>query len=508
MNKLSRRGLLKGALAGGALAGASAIWPRLGNANGPIAASLSTGQTYNVLEIFLDGGADFWDHAYQADWAQNATRHGAPGLLHFMHQSPTNDWLPIFAGVSDLGMVPWAPDEQIPFGTSDGGEDVSWGPGFKPLAPYLDNARMVAIHHEFPFHEGAAHLAVTGTSLGRPAASSLGAAVNRARSPGEAPVSFTLVVGQPTGANTLPAAMATGFHGAANRPVLIPIGNTTLHGQLDRGTPPPFSAVARADGDPLRGHYQSRYRSMLVHGGSRARSRAFDAYEGSIATLSQHAGLQQRLAGVSFAIPSTDDVAHNPTATAIDAAAGLIQNGARNVLVVDSYWDTHDGSFYTDANAYARYLVSKTFRVTHAIAAAIARGALQLRQTLVFIHSEFGRRVSLPSAQNPNPNGSEHNPEGYPVLLLGGPITSRAIAGHITGPAAPGGASVADGRYGVADVRAAVALAAGIDPWHAHMYAESTDWLGSRFHDDVLSHGDPLSAGTRPILEQAIFGIP
>ncbi|MFT3766691.1 MAG: DUF1501 domain-containing protein [Minicystis sp.] len=499
MSRLSRRTFLKGALAGGALAGASGLLPMTAGATGLVPATLGNGQTYKILEVFLDGGADFWAHAYDVpSWVGRATRF-QPGLLTIPLTSPLDDWHPLFTGANPA-WVPSLPSDRWYFGAAANGEQVYWGPALKPLWPHAGRARLIAVGHGFSVHDLATYLALTGTSLGRPIAASLGAALNRSRAPGEAPVSFVVPVAQGgfTSNTTLPAATATGFHGADNQPVLVTCGNTSIQARLDRSTPAAGSTVARASGDPLRNHYDTRYRAMLFNGGSRSRSRAYDAYEGSLATLEQHAGLRQRLQGVSFALPSTANAADNATSTAIRAAAGLLGNGARHVTVVDNGWDTHDDSAYSTVEGYAAYVTRKTFQLAHALAEVIAAGTLDLTSTLVFVHSEFGRRQSWVSGGN----GGDHNPSGYPVLLLGGPITHPGIAGSITGPTSPGGAPYFDGNHGVAAVRGAVALAAGIDPWQPDMYAESTEWLGG-----ALQSFNTPADGNAAVLEQAILGL-
>ncbi|APR83110.1 Hypothetical protein A7982_08459 [Minicystis rosea] len=501
MSGFSRRSFLKGALAGGAIAGASAVVPRIAGASGLTTATLSNGRTYKILEIFLDGGADFWAHAYQVPtWVGNATQYN-PGLSTISTGSP-NDWSPLFTGVSDPTLCPPTPLHRTFFAFAPNGDRVYWGPGVTPLVPHAGRARMVILRHSFPFHEGAGPLALTGNALGRAGAFSLGAAVNRTRAPGEAPVSFVIAVGEGHGTNTLSSATAIGAHGTENAPVLVAMGNTALAAQLARDVPPAGSTVARSDGDALRRHYNNRYRSMLYHAGSRTRSRAYDAYEGALGTLQQHQGVQARINGVSFAVPPTTNAAQNATVGAIEAAAGLLANGARHVLVADAGWDTHTGSYYSTFEGYAAYLTKRTYQVAYGIHKVIASGAIDLDDTLVFIHSEFGRHQSSPNSNGVVGNGTEHNPEGYPVLLLGGPITTRGIAGILTGPANPFGIAVGDGVYGVTAVRAAVSLAAGIDPWQADMYSQSEDWFGL-----YLSQFTTLSAGNVPVLEQGIFGL-
>lgn len=491
MSGLSRRSFVRNLVAGGLLAGAAAAPRRARATGGPLDGGLSDGHTYKVLEVFLNGGADLWPHLFRTSFVNDVSLVN-PGLATI----PTSTWNTLFAPVTEPTWVPTGPSDTQLFGTLPGAGDVRWGPAARPLwqAGLGARTRMVVVGHEFFPHEAGVPLALTGTSLGRPSGFSLGAALNRNRLAGEAPVGFVVPVrssGIP--GHILAAASAVGFHGAGNRPVVIGCGNDSIFSNIARDTPG-AGILARSDGDVLRNYYNGRYRSMLVRGATRTRSVGYDAYEGSLGTLVDHEGVASRLSepGLTFVNPSTSTVVNNPTATAIRAAAGILAAGAQHVTVLDSDWDTHANAAGPTPEAYALFILRKTYWLTHALAEVVDSGALDLSDTLIFIHSEFGRNHEAA-------NGTGHYPAGYPVLLMGGPVVTPGIAGDLT---SPGTNPVSDGTYGVADVRAAVALAAGLDPWHTEMYSQSDRWLGEAVQD----YGTPSDANV-PVLETNILGM-
>jgi hypothetical protein len=488
---LSRRSFLGGALAGGALAGASTLLPGSARASGSLTLTPAFGGPYKILEIYLNGGADLWMHAYQVAWAKYATWLGHSASTSGLDYITSTDWSTAFA-VSGGGSpphptwVPAHPTDHITFGTDAASQAVRWGAALKPLwmTGLQYSTRMIMVGHGFFPHEGGIPLALTGTSFGRPIACGLGAPLNRVRAAGSPPVSWVLPVrAAGIGALTVQSAAATGFHGAQNQPVVIAVGDNSIFGRIARGTPA-GSTVARAAGDPLRTLYKDSYRSMLNHGG-RARSRAYDAYEGSLLTMEGYAGVSSQIAGLSFATPASPDVYNNGVSTAIKAAFGLFAAAARHVTVVDTDWDTHsNGGTYT-ASDYAINNTRKVYAIAHAIAHAAATGAFNPADTMIYIHSEFGR-------YHEGSNGTQHGPRAYPVMLIGGPVNTAASPSNpLVGTALDLSSSsiindpnatdldYSGDTYGITDVRAAVALAAGIDPWNSDMYVESDDWLGN-----------------------------
>lgn len=489
----TRRTLLRG-IAAGALAGA-AVRPRIARAApGDLDGGLSTLTSYKVLEIFLGGGADLWPAFYYVPGeVSNASWVNPYGLDDI---APA-DWAAVMAGCNPA-WEPAGPTAVTSFDTSPTlGSAVHWGPATAPLTALgLDSvARVAVVGHEFPPHEGGVPLALTGTSLGRPIGFGLGAALNRNRPSGDAPVSFVIAVrdsGIP--GYILRAASSYGFHGAGNRPAVIGCGSDHIHDQLDRTALIPGSTISQADGDTLRAYYDSRYRSMLRRSAVQTRSSGYEAYQGSLSSVLDFAGVESRLAGATFVPPLVNTAADNPTATAIRAAAEVLSAGGQHVTVVDIDWDAHEnGLGGITKQSYAAYNLKKTLWVTHALAEVIDSGALDLSTTLVYIHSEFGR-------VHEGTNGGAHHPDGYPVVLLGGPIVNPGLVGDFGGL---GTNPYTDGDYGVAAVRAAVALAAGLDPWHPDMYAQSNEWLGNVLSGYIGS----LSSANIPVLETAVLGM-
>lgn len=243
--------------------------------------------------------------------------------------------------------------------------------------------------------------------------------------------------------------------------------------------------------------------------GEPVRSSGFDGYWVASELLDDAPALQALFPGNMLVIDTNENICPtHPAATAgtvpaaktmLHAAASLLSTGpARYVCTIDSglsgTYDTHgDGSqmhlLHTSANLY---------NVLHHLADIIHHsvnnptGTLNLDNTMVIINTEFGRTPNINVS-----NGRDHWPQGYVTTLIGGPITGGA---EILGAIDNTGVTVANHRYTPTDVRGALLLAAGIDP-----FAEGN----FRFSDfsDVLKDGIATEAGIRDRLRGWILGL-
>ena len=149
--------------------------------------------------------------------------------------------------------------------------------------------------------------------------------------------------------------------------------------------------------------------------------------------------------------------------TQLHAAASLLSSGpARYVCTIDR---GIAGSYDTHQIRHMETICSNMYNVMHHLADVIhhptdnPNGLINLDETLIMMHTEFGREPWIE-----NGRGRDHWPVGYVTTLIGGPIPSG-------GPTIGGGIDPTDGRtatnfrYSPADVRGAMLLAAGIDPF-------------------------------------------
>jgi hypothetical protein len=127
-----------------------------------------------------------------------------------------------------------------------------------------------------------------------------------------------------------------------------------------------------------------------------------------------------------------------------------------------------DSHATTSLAAHATVHATNQWSTSRAIEEVVASGDLDLDDTMVLMHSEFGRYHPGGAA-----TGTEHWTRGYPMVLIGGPVRTRRVRGALSFSTPQG---VATGGWNnqphnPTDVRCAVALAAGLDPFGPDMYA-------------------------------------
>jgi Protein of unknown function (DUF1501) len=445
MTRISRRKLL-GACAGLA-AGSALLDPGIARADHYVATG---GPTYKVLEIYLKGGLSMGETLWSVDAATDAWSFITPGVTDL-------EWSALVPGTVPADQVPadFSFDSTWLASIPADGRDLFLGPSAKPLAAasVLDRARVVATSHDLLPHEAAVPFTLMGNRLGRAVSSGLGAVVNHLHS---GVIDVPSVVFHKNADAFLHHALATGQFGAEHTPLAVRVGQDV---SFDRGALE-ASGFSREDGDPLRGLYVSRYENLLTHGVDRTRSRAFDAYDGSNLHLGNWAAIDSLLAPLDLVVGASPDRVDNHTVKAIHAASSLLTGTSVEYALVFDQGLTND---YDSHNVTASELVHAErqavsfWSVCHALAEAVLAGTLDLDTTMVVINSEFGRK------DKDGGTGTEHSFRGYATMFLGGPIlaATSTVIGNLDDDA------VATDDVSAVDVRAAIALALGIDGYTA-----------------------------------------
>jgi len=462
---------------------------------------------FKVLEIYLYAGSSQWETFWLPGNASipNFTDYGMGSLpLNQLNWAANTASFPC-----QPPDIPTAFNNAQLFAAQSGGGNIYWGAPARPLyrrSDILSRCRMITQYHGLAPHEAAIPYALAGLTLGNPRRAGSGAPIaRRARvvNPAQVlPVSYVLHRNASFGAN---AAAVTGVHPGFSRPLVIQIQNSNafVDNLARTGITPESDEVLLA----LRHEYRDRLRFRGA--GNPVRSSGFDGYWVAAELLDEAPSLQALFPGNMLVIDNAVAVCPtHPGATApavphaktmLHAAASLLSSGpARYVCAIDtgitSTYDTHgDGSqmhlLFTSANFY---------NVLHHLADIIHHpvnnpsGTLNLDDTMVVINTEFGRTPNI----NGN-NGRDHWPQGYVSVLIGGPIAGGA---SIRGAIDASGYTVAAHRYTPTDVRGAVLLAAGVDP-----FAEGN----FRFSDfsDAIKTGIGTEADIRDRLRGWILGL-
>ena len=420
-------------------------------------------RNYRVCEIFLRGGLA----CFETLWVTYATSDlaGDPGYLNDLNWSDLTD-RPVSSNYY-LNLT-------LPLGTP------SLGPSAEPLfalGSARPKMRVVAVQHDLLPHEAAVPYALTGTRLGRQTLAGMASAFNAVYSAdGGAPAS---VVFHSQSDVWIPYASATGVHGSEHAPLVVRLGDDAFVANLDR------AARGLTPGDGLLSLYQDRYAEAMSFQGEPVRSGALASYASAQRYLADAPTLIPIFEGLDLDVPRRATALHEPCANqncvraALEVLSSNRDSGAEPLryalAIADSNaarksFDSHDGlvsdvTEHTHAQHYALWQIFDVLREAH------ADGTWDPDETMVFINTEFGRRQKV--AGTP---GTEHQPEGYVNVLIGGPV---ATDGHVGGIDVWSATGVAAGDYTTTDVRAAVAMAAGIDPYQDSVFGESTDFSGS-----------------------------
>jgi uncharacterized protein (DUF1501 family) len=328
------------------------------------------------------------------------------------------------------------------------------------------------MRHNLEPHEAAIPYSLTGHLLGRSNFAGLGAAVGHRFVPTghPEPYSYALMPNNiPIGSDNFQGIHATGTHGGEFRPLTVVIGpsGSTITTRLAR--------TMGTDADALLQQYRALYKDELRwSGGPPTRSKAFQAYDTSLNAVLSASTLTALLTPAPFT-PGTDPecpaggtagITNLPAACVKVAAYLLTQpNGPRHVGLIDGGLITASGGgAYDTHNRNVRDTSVNLWNVLSALADRIdpsptpAAGKISLSDTLVVLKTEFGR-TPMPSG-----NGRNHWPQGYVNVLIGGPITTRGIAGTMNGA----GHGVT--HYTSTDLHGALLMAAGIFPFESENF--------------------------------------
>lgn len=495
MKGITRRGFL--GTAGGSAAGLAlgSLWPQRAWASpawGDVPAAVwASPPDVKVLQIHLLGGVAPFESFYYRDSPGRRTRGFDTEITNLLWNAGCG------STPTALELMPGS------FGNDSNSKPIRLGPFAKPLwnrPDIRDRMRVVVQTHNLLPHEAAIPYALSGLRLGNPNQANLGAAIAHRQlaldleaglPPRVLPYAYGLV-SDTAALNTLLTTMMSsgGRHPGAARPLVLKIGPgfATFISQLGRGN---MSAAK----DALLDQYRGQYRDWLRAGGSGdpTRSSAFRDYDTSVGALLNATSFSAFLGTVSTTIPTEAECAReaalsfesrpNPTKTALQAAAFLLTRPAaeraRYVCVIDSGieprfglpYDVHNLNHPGDTGSNLWNTFQTLAGLINDPAAPADPNKLNLSDTLILITTEFGRTPYKSLGGNPDAGsmGRDHWPQAYANVLIGGPITSRGVAGSISDAANE--MAVADIGYTPTDVHAAALVAAGINPFEFENYA-------------------------------------
>lgn len=476
--------------------------------------------THKILEIHLYGGLSPWESFYFRPTP-------GPGFRGSDSGTATQATFPLISlNAACAGATGSATGSQA-FDTSDSAHPVHLGAIAAPLwvASLRDRMRIIALQHDLLPHEAAIPYAGSGFRLGNTKLAGLGAAIQHralaiedtkpASMRRRVPFSFVLRpnAGDIPGDN-VQVFSATGQHPGASRPVVIDsdaAGN--LLSMLDRTDGP--SPRITPEAEQIYNYYRAQYRDLLRAAGvgDPIRSRGFADYDAAAGNLVAASLLRSLLAAAPLS-PSTEPhcarlsgtaftTQLNVTANAIRLAAHLIAHPttpAHYVGVVDGgLIGTSGGGYDTHNSGHVLATSVNLHNVLSTLRSLVDGGLLDLNTTMVVLTTEFGRTPFRANGgiANTNSEGRDHFPQGFVNVLIGGPITSRAVVGRLRD--ADG---IADPTrvFNCADVRAAALLAAGVFPFADALFG-STDVTGSLI--DAGAH-----EGTAANIRRTLLGVP
>ena len=413
-------------------------------------------QANSVLELHVNGGLSCWDTFYSIPtWGQPPTEHRflyvmdetAPWVGGNADQSLQGRWNACTGGAGNLTEA---------FGPDDAnGVAVHLGPWLYPFRnrpDVLSRMRIVVTGHEQAAHEGANPLSFTGLRLGNPRMAGVGTAIQRyylenEDAPGGggvrvAPYSYVLYPEGYKPFNAI-AASAVGSHPGTSRPLVVSVQpNSELTQLLAR------SALDNPDGfDQAIAYYNSEYEARLRAFGHASPSRAPERENFDFASFARENATEliNILSEDLFdpiAPPGTvcGDVQGGDDMPAMQArmAASLLTretDAARYVLWIDAGLnpavtgghDVHNFSVNINSANYPH-----TFQALLDIIAEPGDdtpGLINLDETMVVINTEFGRTPDPQGYPGSPTLGTQHQPEGYVQVFIGGPVTERSVYG-------------------------------------------------------------------------------
>jgi hypothetical protein len=454
---MHRRGFLRAAVAAGVGGAALAARPRaaraqpFGDAPGDAQAAklLGVGQrAESVLEVYLYGGLSFWETFYcVAAFGRPDAADPARQNTQFYRFFGTKSQ----ATAEALGACgrpgPFSMDTMLtPFARDAAGVDVSLGPYAAPLLARPDvtaRMRVVVNRHELEPHEAAIPMALCGRRLGSPNMASLGAHAQRyfvEHAPRTSPYSYIF------GASSLPienvrAAVATGTHPGASRPLLIKVDAAARLATL-LGRPAFAAAGSRERHDALVQAYGEQLRGRMSFGGETGRAPRLRELEQAQVAVEGAGELQALLDPSLFASVPGEACGSGPRtnvpAMSLRLATYLLTHPtapARYCCFIDPGLVSADAGGGYDTHLEAPLTQARNIgnTLTELLASINEPGEkdprkIDLDRTMIVLNTEFGRS---PTSQGDL--GRNHWPYGYAQVYLGGPIGpgQRAIEGAI-----------------------------------------------------------------------------
>lgn len=478
----SRRSVLKGLGAGSLLTG---LGPSAFAATTPLVPSGQ--QPYKVLEIFFAGALShretLWVEQPDASpvWRTlNALDLANDPRLQSSNGAPASwtRWLTAPGAYTD-------PSHRL--GTTPEG-DIHVGPALAPLtatwngAAPADRLRLITLGHGTSEHEPAHKLMTQGLIRQGPASSGAGAAAAITRMH-QRPAFVFHAKYLSDSLNVANEAATVGEHGSWNAPFVIPYDSPAFIGSL--GTP------RTASRDDLLALYRADYTHRLTFGhpsatGIRARSEAFDRYEGAVQGALSVPSIAAHLAPLGITRPDT--WWDRGATRAIETAANLLAGGFSDYCMISdggmsegygtsfSHYDSHD----VPQPAHSRQVTLNVLGVMAKVRELIENGTLDLDTTLVVFNTEFGRWSGG--------NTTEHDADGFAVALLGGPISVPGLVGGLQMPNASTPLTRAYGPRNLptinpTDLRAAILSAAGIHPYQTDVFSTGDSTTGETDRD-------------------------
>lgn len=507
----------------------SFVFPSIGKASAQWASlptDFATYAKYKVLEIYLVGGASMWENFWVSHDGPTSKYGNAVKCGHL-------NWRGLEEQVNELSWqhsCPAAPSYSLEtefFGTTENGLCVSWGPSIAPLwrSDIINRSRMVVTQHADEIHPAAACRVLTGRRFGGTRAAGLGASIQRhfqsLDQDQDIPYSYVFVpdyLGRPDYFN-IPTYL--GRHPGSAKPLAIKVGSE-LNGLSREGISP--------NSDALFAELRKQYRDLLRWQGisSPIRSANFATYNYANNYLVNAKDLDTLLGGNTLVANPENVCAINPntnpdsstpidnhTLRSLQAAAKMLNNGARHVTVVDdgfSKGSMRDSNMAYDLHGNNDVSVTEMtsahlFNMAKSLESIISDGGIglsagisdmiSLDDTLVVIHSEFNR---TPNADS-DTFGRQHFPSANIAILIGGPVTSRGIKGHIGLIDGVHESAAVEKACSPTDIHAAVMMAAGVDPMHPDSFTTGDD-----FSSEISPGGATNASAIRENLYEKVLG--
>jgi hypothetical protein len=451
-------------------------------------------RAHNVLELHINGGLNAFDTFYTVpSWGVDSdtfVHQFAPGV--FAGGEPDRDARFEACGYGDPATDLWST-----FGAADqAGTELFLGPWLLPLRARPDilrRMRIVVQRHDQVAHEGANPLSFTGDRLGQPRLAGLGSSIQRffTENPEHggvraAPYAYVLYPG--AGFNTFNArsASAVGFHPGSARPLAVSVDPSSQLAQL-LARP---GVADREAFDAAITHYRTMYESRFRAFGQGRPSRSPERDDYAFADFARRNAdeLQEILSSALFQpIPPPQvcgDVTESVDMPNMQArlAASLLsraENRARYVLWVDTgIRESINGGY--DTHFFHTRIASQSVPHTFAALAEIINNVdidendpekIDLDETMVVINTEFGR---TPYRQvSGGETGTNHWPQGYVNVFIGGPISEANGNGRSVYGAITQGEGVAQSYVTPAENRMMVMQALGIYPFTSQTFAVS-----------------------------------